>query len=281
MCAFAAFALMVAPLRAQDTIQNTGGAQLNSSATDQLPPPTPPNNGVAPDNKGVPQPGSPERAQALEASQNAAYSVEQPVQDQSLIPPQLPPQVPTTQPSLGGQAQLGVQMLPSDGPGVRVSNVLPGSAADLAGVRAGDYLLAVGNESVELPSEVTNIILRHKPGDTVKLRIWRNRDEQMVTANLQQMQANRPQPTTVNRPVYTEDPVYYESNVVGGYVPNTVYRQYYYPNNYGAYGYAPYGYRYGWGTPYRGAYYGTPRFGYWNSPWGEGVNIGGFRFGWR
>jgi hypothetical protein len=122
--------------------------------------------------------------------------------------------------------------------------------------------------------EVGNIVKSHKPGDAIQLRIWRDRTEQLVTANLQEMQAV-PAQTTVNRPVY------YESNVVGGYAPTGVYRQYYYPSNYGGYDYGyPYGNRYGWG-PYSGTYIGTPRFGYWNSPWGEGVNIGGFGIGWR
>jgi hypothetical protein len=236
------------------------------------------------------QPNSPERAQALDASQNAAYSVEQPVQDQSLLPPQPPALSDTTLPAATSQAQLGIQMLASDGPGVRISNIMPGSAAEAAGLQVGDYVLAVGNQTVELPVEVTNIIRSHKVGDAVQIRIWRDRADQLITANLQELRPTRTQiSTTVNRPIYTEDPVAYENNVVGGYAPTAVYRQYYYPGyrqnyypgNFSGYGYAPYGYRYNWGAPYRGSYYGTPRFGYWNSPWGEGVNVGGFRFGWR
>jgi hypothetical protein len=206
--------------------------------------------------------------------------MQQPNQDQSLAPPQTPAPAQTDQLAAAGRAQLGIHMVASEGPGVRITSVSPGSAADMAGVRPGDYLLAVGSQTVELPMEVGNIIKSHKPGDAVELRIWRERSEQLVTANLQEMRV-APTQTTVNRPIYSEGPVYYESNVVSGYAPTRVYREYYYPGGYGYYPYGyPYGYRYGW-APYRGTYIGTPRFGYWNSPWGEGVNIGGFRLGWR
>jgi len=280
--AMAMAAFTVGSAWAQDTQLNTSGnPPLNQNQADALPPPTPPSQDAASANQASSQPELANDPRALEASRNAAYSTQQPNQDQSLLPPQPPTDGAVNQQAVGGRAQLGIHMIASEGPGVRVTGVSPGSAAETAGVRSGDFLLAVGNQNVEMPNAVANIIQRHKPGDSVQLRLWRDGSEQLVTANLQEM---RPAPTqtTVNRPIYSDGPVYYENNVVGGYAPRRVYRDYYYPGNYGYYGYGyPSGYRYGWGGPYRGSYYGTPRFGYWNSPWGEGVNIGGFQFGWR
>jgi hypothetical protein len=288
MSAFAATAVglsLSAPAWGQDTPANTSGNQpMNQNPSDALPPPTPPTWGGDVSNRAA-QPQVAEQTQSLDVSRNAAYSMQQPNQDQSLIPPQAPTpgvvnQGVVNQPSVGSRAQLGIFMAPSDGPGLRVTSVTPGSAAAAAGVRAGDFLLSVGKQPVEMPGEVANIIQGHKPGDAVELRIWRDRSEQLLTANLLEMQPVQRQSTTVNRPVYSDNPVYYESNVVGGYYPTRVYRQYSYPGSYGyGYGYGPYGYRYG--GPYRGSYIGTPRFGYWNSPYGEGVNVGGFQFGWR
>ena len=262
----------VTPLSAQDTIANTSGNQTAGA----MPPPTPPQTqgqraGSAMQTSE--QPTLAEETRALDASQNAAHPMQQPNHDQSLVPPLAPPAM--DQPARDLRAELGIFMVASDGPGVRVRSVNPGSAAEAAGVRPGDFLLAVGGQNVELPDEVGQLVRQRKVGDTVELRIWRDRAEQLVTATLQE--ARRPQVRqTVNSPVY------YQNNVVGEYVPGPVYRRQsrYYPESYrgGYYGDRG-GYRYG--HPYGGQYYGTTEYGYYDSPWGQGVNVGGFQFGWR
>jgi hypothetical protein len=170
-------------------------------------------------------------------------------------------------------AQLGVFMHPSEGPGLRISSVTPGSAAQAAGVRAGDFLLAINGQAVEIPNQATQMIRQQRPGDVVELRIWRDGVEHTLTATLQEFR-----PVEMQAGGFENSPVYYEGNVGGFYVPGRVYgRRYYsyYPGSYGG----PYSGYYGWDYPSR--YYGTPNFGYYRSPWGEGVRVGGFQFGWR
>jgi len=248
---------------AQDNIANTSG-----QGTGVLPPPVPQQSGGPAASSFSQQPATDE-VRALDASQNAAHSMQKPDQDQSLVPP------PAPMPSQA-YAQLGVFTDASDGPGVRVRSVTPGSAAEVAGIRPGDFLLSVGGQNVEMPDELTRLIRQRKPGDNVEVRIWRDRSDFVVNVFLKEAQ-----PSDVRQVYRTNAPATYQGAVVENYGPGRVYsRQYsYYPGSYpgGAY----YGYR-NYGYPYRGQYYGTPRFGYYNSPWGgEGVNIGGFQFGWR
>ena len=61
----------------------------------------------------------------------------------------------------GAEAQrgeLGVFVIESAGPGVRVSRVAPGSAADAAGLEAGDVLMVINGQAVDQPQEVIRLI---------------------------------------------------------------------------------------------------------------------------
>lgn len=224
-----------------------------------------------------------------------------PAQEQSLLPPPTPPTaqdapttaVPNSQSSPNSQsmtpaltstrAQLGVFMIPSEGPGLRISSVTPGSAAEIAGVRPGDFLLEFNDQRVETPQEVMNLVQQHRPGDPVQLRIWRNNEEQQLRASLQEFRANAVQSSATFEIPVVESPAYYQDATVGGYVypGNRVYRRNFYSPGvvYGS-GYG-YGDGRGFGYPYYGNYYGTPNYGYYRGPWGEGIRVGGFQFGWR
>jgi membrane-associated protease RseP (regulator of RpoE activity) len=268
----AVLAMGVTPSVAQDTVTNTSGTQ--SEAT--LPPPTPPQpvqaSNAANRTQEFMQPTQPGAAQAIDASRNTAQSLDQQNLGQVPVPPQ-PPSGQNFDRPANQMAQLGVFMHPSEGPGLRISSVTPGSAAQAAGVRAGDFLLAINGQAVEIPNQATQMIRQQRPGDVVELRIWRDGVEHTLTATLQEFR-----PVEMQASGFENSPVYYEGNVGGFYVPGRVYgRRYYsyYPGSYGG----PYSGYYGWDYPSR--YYGTPNFGYYRSPWGEGVRVGGFQFGWR
>jgi hypothetical protein len=240
---------------AQDTISNTSGGQTAGS----LPPPTPP------------QPG---QAGQVQSDTNAAAQSTQ--QGEQLTPPQ-PPMGGnvgrTEQQVRNTHAQLGVFMVGTDGPGLRLTSITPGSAAEAAGLRVGDFLLAINGQPVEMPNDATQLIRAHQPGDAIELRIWRDGAEQTVTATLQEFRPTVVQSGAFDSPGYVE----------GGYfVPGPrVFRRGYYPGYYYPGDYYGYGYRRGFYPYGRYEYYGTPNFGYYDTPWGEGVRIGGFQFGWR
>ncbi|GAB4424302.1 MAG: trypsin-like peptidase domain-containing protein [Chloroflexi bacterium OHK40] len=103
---------------------------------------------------------------------------------------------------------LGVRYLPLDGSiaaelGLPVQNgaliqsgqagqpaVEPGSAADQAGIRDGDIITAVDGTSLDFNTSLRQLLLRHKPGDTVQLTILRNGTEQTIQVTLGERDPN-------------------------------------------------------------------------------------------
>lgn len=84
--------------------------------------------------------------------------------------------------------------------GVIVSQVQPGSAADRAGLRRGDVILALNGNVVSDPNSFRNEIAGTPPGRTVTLRIWREGSEQELRPTLGEF-------TSQERPSRaTEDP---------------------------------------------------------------------------
>jgi len=70
------------------------------------------------------------------------------------------------------------------GAGVRVSSVVPASAADQAGVAAGDVLLAIDEDQISDLRSYSQLLKSHAPGDVVKLRIQRAGSEIHLEATL-------------------------------------------------------------------------------------------------
>jgi C-terminal processing protease CtpA/Prc len=87
------------------------------------------------------------------------------------------------------RGELGVFVIESAGPGVRVNRVVSASAADAAGLRAGDILMEINGQSVDQPQEVIRMIRAIAAGELANLRIWRNGQDQVLAATLQPMQA--------------------------------------------------------------------------------------------
>jgi S1-C subfamily serine protease len=68
-------------------------------------------------------------------------------------------------------------------PGAFVDNVVSGGPADRAGLAPGDIITTIDGKRVTTPSSVARVILRKKPGDTIKLT-WVDRFGNRSTASL-------------------------------------------------------------------------------------------------
>ena len=93
------------------------------------------------------------------------------------------------------RGQLGVTALriPSEeatrmgvtqGPGVVVYQVQPGSGAERAGLRAGDVITALNGETINEPNTFRNKIASTPPGTQITLAVKRDGREQQVSATL-------------------------------------------------------------------------------------------------
>jgi len=58
--------------------------------------------------------------------------------------------------------------------GAEVDDVDPGSAADLAGIRKGDYIISAGGQDVTDSGDVLRVRRQYYVGDEMPMTIWRN-----------------------------------------------------------------------------------------------------------
>ena len=71
-----------------------------------------------------------------------------------------------------------------EGPGVRVQQVMPGSAAETAGILAGDVVMALDGQTVEDLRGYSALLKTHGPGDAVTVTIVREGVERTLEATL-------------------------------------------------------------------------------------------------
>ena len=74
------------------------------------------------------------------------------------------------------------------GDGVPLSHVMPGSAAERAGLRDGDVLVRVGEQPVNTFEELRNAIRARQPGDVVRLVYLRDGRDHVTSATLERSQ---------------------------------------------------------------------------------------------
>jgi serine protease Do len=80
--------------------------------------------------------------------------------------------------------QLGDFFGVKNGEGVLVRNVEKGSAAEKAGVKAGDVIVRVGDEKLSDRSDLARILRKHRQGGKLNLGIMREKKEQNLTLDL-------------------------------------------------------------------------------------------------
>ena len=90
------------------------------------------------------------------------------------LPPSLPP---------ANSGFLGVGLEEADG-GARIMSVMPNSAADKAGLKVNDIVTLIADTPIIDSETMVNTIQRHKPGDTVAIKLRRGEEELELNAML-------------------------------------------------------------------------------------------------
>ena len=79
--------------------------------------------------------------------------------------------------------------------GVVVGPVHKGGPADAAGLREGDVIVGIGGYTLQNLSQLQGVVAARRPGDSIKLRVWREGTEKEVTVEFP-----RPEPDAVAEP---------------------------------------------------------------------------------
>lgn len=83
-------------------------------------------------------------------------------------------------PTRRARGQLGVGLLEDRKPGLRISTVTPGSAAERAGLAVGDRILSLDGSPTDTFERVAERIQERAPGTEVRLRIRRALEAELV-----------------------------------------------------------------------------------------------------
>ncbi len=82
--------------------------------------------------------------------------------------------------------EIGVEELS----GVYVGGVVPGGAAELAGLKSGDIILRVGTAYVNTVAQLQEYVGRFRPGDVVNVHLRRGKNEMLVPVTLRNSEGN-------------------------------------------------------------------------------------------
>ena len=74
--------------------------------------------------------------------------------------------------------------------GVYVDSLSQNSSAGAAGIRKGDVITKIDDQAVDASSDVLEAVGRHRPGDQLKLTVWRNGTEHDFSVTLKNKQGN-------------------------------------------------------------------------------------------
>lgn len=91
---------------------------------------------------------------------------------------QLPPPAPST------SGYLGVSVLSAEGGGVRVTQVIAGSAASLADLRENDVLTQFNDQSIADADAFVDLMQIRKSGELIKLMVKRGKEQRLVETKL-------------------------------------------------------------------------------------------------
>lgn len=79
---------------------------------------------------------------------------------------------------------LGVGQRPNDSGQLAIDQVIPGSPADAAGLSKGDMVFAVDGRSLDTDNDLAALVGAKKPGDSVRISVWRDGEMREFTATL-------------------------------------------------------------------------------------------------
>lgn len=68
--------------------------------------------------------------------------------------------------------------------GVYVADVRSGGAADRAGMASGDIILKVDGKEVDAPNELQSAVAQHRPGDRIRIQVWRDGTQRTMQVRL-------------------------------------------------------------------------------------------------
>lgn len=68
--------------------------------------------------------------------------------------------------------------------GALIQEVMPGSPAEAAGVQVGDIITAVDGTPVDANHRLADVVSQYRPGDRVKITVWRAGDSKRITVTL-------------------------------------------------------------------------------------------------
>lgn len=106
-----------------------------------------------------------------------------------LMEPPAPPQFFDNEASTGNKAMLGVYTLSDKSiRGAEVERVMPGSAADEAGLESGDVITHINDVSINNGKELSEVVASHKPGEKVTITYERNGKSKLADAELSKAQ---------------------------------------------------------------------------------------------
>jgi len=71
--------------------------------------------------------------------------------------------------------------------GAIVAEVVPGSAADEAGVRTEDIIVALEDSEIRSSGDLVGTLRDYRPGDTVEIRLFRSRKERTLSVTLEKL----------------------------------------------------------------------------------------------
>ncbi len=121
---------------------------------------------------------------------------------------------PTTRQQNGATPWLGIGIA-DDASGAAVTEVVPGSPAEDAGLRTGDVITAVDETPIDSAQSLVDTIQRYVPGDEVTLSVEYRGDSRDVTVTLGERPAEMAQPSEPAQPSITGPMMGSVLNVLG------------------------------------------------------------------
>jgi S1-C subfamily serine protease len=127
-------------------------------------------------------------AQIAELSERIVRGLDQmPAEELAQAGAKLSPSMPGGGGGGHGGASLGVMPDYSSAgsvSGVLITGTTPKSAAELAGLREGDRIIALGDKKIDNLEDLADVLGQAHPGDKVKIKIVRGTNEQVLDATL-------------------------------------------------------------------------------------------------